>query len=231
MSSTNRLGERVEKDNYPTPYWALEAMLRHCPDSANGVVLDPACGDGRILLMSMSYGAIGGIGYDTRLEAVAETMTAPGVQAFELDALTVTDTSADVLNTNPPYSQTLPFIQHFVPLMGERPSQWLLPLSYLASIRRGAWVRLNMPYAMRILPARPCFIAVCQGVSETRSRAGRARCGAKYLKGTTGTCACGGAISDGVDSNDYAWFEYRGLGLTYTPLTEVLDIDGLDRSS
>lgn len=233
MSSTNRAGVRVDKDNYPSPFWTLDALFMRYPGIVRDkVVFDPNAGDGRILLYAMAYGAKRAVGYEIREDAVQECQ-AQGLEVYHTDALqSGLPDGVDSLVTNPAFSIAQPMIQRYVPLMRGNLSYWLLPLSFIASEDRAVWNECNMPLGQDFLPSRPSFIAVCQGRSETRKRpTSLPRCGRKYVKGTRGECVCGGRIADGVDSNDYAFFAYDRPGRTEMTYGRLLQTRHLDRSA
>ena len=234
MSATGRAGSRVEKDNYPTPYWAIAALLDALGQKVTGqVVLDPCCGDGRVLFMATQYGASAVVGVEVREGAAAEAQVHGAV--LHGDALQLARAGQlpeyTMAATNPPFSLAEEFIQE-IALKCRQSTYWLLPLSFLASQTRSRWLKHNMPRSVLVFPARPSFIAVCKGrdahVEERRDAV--KPCGRKYQKGTKGLCECGGVIADGVDATEYAWFEWDGPGRDQTEITRLLDIEHLDRT-
>lgn len=227
MSATGRSGDRIFKDNYPTPYWALAALFESLGARVTGqVVLDPACGDGRVMFMASQYGAAAVLGVEVREQAAASAQV-HGPVVFG-DALQLARDGQlpahTMVATNPPYSLAEEFIQE-IALKCRLSTFWLLPLSFLASATRYRWLKNNMPKTVQVFPSRPSFIAVCKGKDDTIKP-----CGRKFPKGTGGSCECGGKIADGVDATEYAWFEWDGPGRDQVEVTRLLDVEHLDRS-
>jgi hypothetical protein len=107
--------QRVERDNYPTPFCAVEPLMR--VEKFEGVVWEPACGDGYIVRALARFG----------IEALATDID-HGVDFLEVDA------QVDCIVTNPPYKLADKFLLHSSRC--SRKSALLLRLSFLESQKR-----------------------------------------------------------------------------------------------
>lgn len=166
MSATGRGTERRESDFYSTPSWAvrrlLEApivmrLLARRSGGTPGLVLDPCAGDGsliraaRPLLPNYAFSAI-------ELREEMDRPLSRVMQPSESIAITnylETDTEADFILTNPPYSLAQEFIvkaRHDASCVF-----MLLRLNFLASKTRHQFWKEHMPWGIFVLPNRPGF--------------------------------------------------------------------------
>lgn len=147
MSATNRGSERIALDGYPTPTWLSEAMMPYLIPYAPRLVLEPACGEGKLteVLERMLPNAI----------IDQSDIAAPYYQDF----LTLEPTPKyDLIITNPPFSLAIEFAQHAMKFRRCEMSLvcLLLRVNFLGSRKRAEWLRANMPTS-HVTPARPSF--------------------------------------------------------------------------
>jgi len=90
---------RKERDLYETPAWVTEALLPHLPRPPSHV-LEPASGAGKMAEV---------------LRAAGLSVTASDL-ADGHDFLAMTETLADAIITNPPYTEATAFIEHALDL-------------------------------------------------------------------------------------------------------------------
>jgi len=100
---------RKERDLYETPEWVTEALLPHIESlSVNGLIWEPACGEGHMLRPLGRYFEV--YGTDIRDEVdgggVDFLATPPCFKSV-----------ADCIITNPPYDRSREFIEHALRLM------------------------------------------------------------------------------------------------------------------
>lgn len=150
MSRTKRTREERDNsaENYPTPLWAVKVLAEHLP--AFGSVLDPACGEGRILdSFALRGSAVCGI--DNR------PVSWPG--AVLGDALTIEWPDADLIITNPPYSRAQAFVHKAVAQLRAGKAKavaMLLRMGWLEAVGNYAW-NVDHPCQVSVLSPRPSF--------------------------------------------------------------------------
>lgn len=218
MSATNRGLKLSDTDQYETPAWCVEALVRGMGELGYlgawipRSVLDPCAGRGNLLLAAKDRLPTGptfrAIEIDCKYQSDLRALRGAG----QIDGLLIGDAlSPEVLRTfpdvdlvvaNPPYGGDLPmrFIEAWLPRATV--SAWLLRLNWLSSATRNAFLRTHSVDVI-VLPRRPSFAACCQGSKTAK------RCGRGYPKGTRGKCECGGRIGDGTDACEYAWAIFR----------------------
>lgn len=91
--------ERAENDFYPTPPEATHALLQR--EKFEGLIWEPACGDGAISSI------LGDYGYDVHSTDLIDRGYGKGGEDF-----LVSDFKADNIITNPPFSIAEPFLKH-----------------------------------------------------------------------------------------------------------------------
>lgn len=216
MSATGRGAVRVTSDYYPTPDAATDALLAWAErtgllDDVMRVV-DPCAGDGAILRRVKHRYAMAVVAVELREECRFE-LEMSGVGSIHIgDALDRSNPevrhavrqSYTAVVTNPPFSLAREFVEHYRD--AGQFAAFLLRLPFLGSQARAPWWVANPPAHVLVLPERPAFVAVCKGRSKPKAKG----CGRSYPLGTRGACACGGAIGDGTDNTEYAWFVWRG---------------------
>jgi hypothetical protein len=190
VSATNRGAERAERDHYPTPEWCVDAIMAELDTERPGIKWGEPCRGGGVI-----YDHLPGDPEWAELSMGRDYLE----QTMEADAIV----------TNPPFSLASPFLEKSLGEAGL--VVYLLRLNYLGSQQRKAFWNRNPVTHLFPLSQRPAFVAVCKG----DKKAGLKACGQQYPLGTRGTCSCGGAIGDGTDATEYAWFVWDRLGLCY----------------
>jgi SAM-dependent methyltransferase len=147
--------ERAELDYYPTPAWCVDAIKPFlCPGRS---VLDPACGQGELLI---HFGVSGetsllGIELDGLRALAAERIATQRV--IEADALAVDWPKVDLVICNPPFSLSLEFVEKSLQQqLPHTTHAFLLRLSFLESRERRALHKLH-PSDVYVLSERPKF--------------------------------------------------------------------------
>ena len=158
MSATNRGAQRVAEDAYPTPVWAVRALLAGC-HLPGGTWLEPAAGDGAIVRMvNACRRDVTWYACDVREECwpAIEPLVDDGAIGDFLQ-LDWSDWPAPaVIITNPPYSLAEAFVRKALEVPGAVVVM-LLRLNWLAGQKRAAWLRANTP-SVYVLPRRPAFV-------------------------------------------------------------------------
>lgn len=164
MSATGRPSKkgktkRRSYDHYPTPYTAIDPVLRILP--LHGMILEPACGEGAIIGRLIEAGV--------RPENIrgCELNKAKGFRAAHRYGVPVNcwqssgnflvhdwEKKWDLIITNPPYSCALSFVRHA--LEHAHMVAMLLRLPFVASGGRKAFMRETKPH-LGILSSRPSF--------------------------------------------------------------------------
>lgn len=208
MSATGRGAVRVEKDFYPTPDWATEAIAPKVNWSRVRLACEPCKGDGAIIRALQPW-------YQGDWET------------FEIregrDYLTARPEPCDLNPSNPPYGPAADFLrkalEHSTCIL------WLLRVNFLGSEERKELLQANPPTHEYVLSKRPSFVDVCDGFPNP-DRAKRIKgCGAVYQKADkVKVCpVCGGKVKAGTDATEYAWFAWdRGNIMLESPRISVL---------
>jgi predicted RNA methylase len=161
MSATNRGSTRRDADYYPTPAWCVRALLASV-QLPGWRWLEPAAGDGAIIRavleqrQDVSFAAceIDGA-HETALEnAGAALIRIDDFVNLERYEPVPTTPYYQVVITNPPFSQSLEFVE--AALRRAPVVVMLLRLNWLASAKRNAFLRENPP-SVYVLPRRPSF--------------------------------------------------------------------------
>lgn len=151
----NKERDRQERDYYPTPTDVTFAILQQ--EVLDGVVYEPACGNGAISLIMEAYGYqvvssdIEPVGYGTKRNF------------FEYTNEEIR--SIDTIITNPPFYLSVEFIEHAAKL---RPSKLVLLLKstyWHAARRKPLWDRLR-PNRIYPLLWRPDFLGLKRPTME-----------------------------------------------------------------
>ena len=160
MSATNRGGERIASDNYPTPSYAVRRLLelplvQRLVGAPNLVCLDPCAGEGSIIRAArpMLDPATKFVGVEIRPECAPSL--GRSCTATIGDYLAMPPIRADLIITNPPFSRAQKFIEKSI---AECPlSFYLLRLNFLGAAKRHEFWKAHMPWAVFVLPNRPSF--------------------------------------------------------------------------
>lgn len=124
--------ERATLDFYPTPRRAIDALLS--VEKFEGVVLEPACGEGHISEVLIAAG----------LDVQSADLTDYGYGVSGVDFLFFpVPKSVDHVITNPPYDQALEFVETAL-LVARYKVAMLLKLTWLEGITRQEFFR-NSP--------------------------------------------------------------------------------------
>lgn len=144
---------RAANDFYPTPAWCIDAILPHLPRA--GGWLDPACGDGAILMALERTGREAhGIELDS---ARAAACVDARLSVRQGDAFREDWDRPDGVLMNPPYRQALEFVEQALAQVQRGGTvAALLRLGFLASQKRATFHRIN-PSDVYVLPQRPSF--------------------------------------------------------------------------
>lgn len=145
---------RAEGDFYPTPAWVVERLLKIFPVDKFDVICDPCAGRGDILdVMPDTVAAYGGeLMPEDKFERTSDAVTY-GRDFFEEP---VDLYRADAIITNPPFSLAIPFIERS--LLCAPKVAMLLPVKYLAGMKRAEFFAKNKPSVVGIIPERIDFL-------------------------------------------------------------------------
>lgn len=154
MSSTNRGAERRANDHYETPGWLTRLLLAQIGRARRGdpaffpSILEPAAGSGAITREIQAYW--------------------PGARVREIDLVrtgenfltTPPRAGFDMVIGNPPFSAAFDFVRRAGEWVNQCDSSalvaMLLPLNFLGSKERSAWLR-DYPPCVLVSPQRPSF--------------------------------------------------------------------------
>lgn len=159
MSSTNRGGQRVEADFYPTPAWCVRRLLE-ATELPGGLWLEPCAGDGAIIRAANEVRQdVSWLAVELRPEcrALLQPLTLPGglrIGDIASGELWAKESGPAVAITNPPFSLAAEVIDtclRVAPVV-----VMLLRLNYVASAKRAAFMRETAPDIF-VLPNRPSF--------------------------------------------------------------------------
>lgn len=156
---------RVPLDHYATPPWVVELLVDALDLGPSWSVLDPSCGDGRLLATCVRRGATSAHGLELdagRARAARATLASALPRAdysvAQCDALGSTWPAADVLVGNPPYTHAQEFAERAAVWAAQhsRPAALLLRLAFLESAKRAPFHREH-PADVLVLSRRPAF--------------------------------------------------------------------------
>jgi hypothetical protein len=146
MSSTNRGATRHPSDFYPTPPSAIASIMAEIDWAAINTVLEPACGDGRIIDNVIRCKRSVSVEW-------AEINTRNKVSRDYLK--TEYDRGYDLVITNPPFSLAMPFIEKAL-RDGDNVAM-LLRLGFLGSQKRKEFWKWHPVHRLFVLSKRPSF--------------------------------------------------------------------------
>ena len=160
--------KRRERDNYPTPDWAIDVILPHLPTS--GAVTEPSCGDGailrRLLARHPSPRSITAVEIDRgRARRASSSFVEAGFNQGVVvrdDFLRWASRAAvpriDLIVGNPPFSLATEFVEACLALAKPQGATvaLLLRLAFLESADRAAFHRRE-PADLYPLAKRPSF--------------------------------------------------------------------------
>lgn len=145
MSSTNRGATRNNRDYYPTPQYAIDAILREINWSRVGTMLEPACGDCRIIESAATWNRDMDIDW-CEIEKDRDYLAMSWPDTF------------DLVITNPPYTLAEEYLTKCL-LDGESVAL-LYRLGFLASQKRHQLWQEHVPDRLYVLSQRPSFDGV-----------------------------------------------------------------------
>lgn len=148
MSSTNRGAVRNPRDLYRTPLYTIRAILPYVQWDKVGTLLEPCCGDGRIIKEAKrEHKKIGTLGMD---------LVPDGSEYIAQDYLKyIYHPPFSLILTNPPFSLAQEFITKAV--IDASCVIMLLRLNYLGSQKRHKWWQKHLPTHVFALSRRPDF--------------------------------------------------------------------------
>lgn len=152
MSVTGHNPVRHPDDFYATPPWATIAILKYLPKFRRA--FDPCAGDGAILktLRDVYPKSVEVWGMEIDKDR-AKAAGVPRGDALSSEWIP----TPDLVLTNPPYKLAMEFVQKaLVEVIPGGTVAMLMRLNWLASQKRGAFLRANTP-AVYVLPRRPSF--------------------------------------------------------------------------
>ncbi len=127
-----RPGGRPENDYYPTPEYAVKALLEK--EQFEGAIWEPACG----------LGDISRVLSDSGYQVISTDLVDMGFGRGGRDFLKETYLLAPNIITNPPYKLAGQFVQHAIDLRVEK-AAFLLKLSFLEGVGRRGLFHYNPP--------------------------------------------------------------------------------------
>lgn len=136
--------ERIERDYYPTPYWCIDGLMPLINFKPKDIISEPAKGDGRIVDRFP-------VGHVIKWAEIEE-----GVNYLT----TQQDMKADVIITNPPFSDALEFISTALDrdLAPNGTLIFLLRMGFLGSKSRADFWRKYPPTHFLVFTPRPSFV-------------------------------------------------------------------------
>ena len=180
MSATGRGAERRKDDRYYTPPWCVDRLLDALPKLttvATGRWLEPGVGSGWIVRAVQKWHEDHGEGPGPTWDTCDIRDTRPSLGRADLPIHSshvadycryggpqaLRDAEYDVILTNPPFCDAHAFARTAI---RQSPRTILmLPVSFLATEGRSAWMRENTP-ALFVLPNRPSFTGEGTDASE-----------------------------------------------------------------
>lgn len=153
--------KRRALDDYPTPAWAIDAILDYLP--IRGVILEPACGAGGVFRSlidrDVSPSNLYGIEIDDERVDQARATGAHVVAADALDEGTPW-LPADLIISNPPFRQAEAFCRKALTSVNKGGTvAMLLRLAFLESAERYAFHRDYPVTGLWVFSSRPSFTA------------------------------------------------------------------------
>lgn len=147
--------DRIEADFYPTEAWCTQALIKNY--NFQGVIWEPACGEGAISIVLTEAG----------FDVVSTDLYDRGFGTSGQDFFDQTGTPKDVRSiiTNPPYSDAEKFIRHSINLMSPSHGSVAMLLRHEYDCAAGRVDLFRHPaFAMKLsLTKRPRWIAGSTG--------------------------------------------------------------------
>lgn len=155
MGGASEIHDRNHADFYPTPVECTVALLKRCPEFTNGLVWEPACGDGALSKVLEQHGAKV---ISTDLHDRGYGMA--GINFLGFPAFPGTTSVV----TNPPFNLAAEFIRHAATM--RVPFAMLLKATYWQAASRLSLFRETGPKLILPMTWRPAF-APTRGKSPT----------------------------------------------------------------
>lgn len=207
MSSTGHGAKRVENDFYPSPKECIDPIKERIRWEKVGSLYEPCKGTGAILNEVPDH-----VVTDWSEIADGRDYLGPDVSTFP---------QVDLAWTNPPFLTAQQFIAR--QLAHAKAVVNLLRINFLGSAKRRPWLQANTPTHLYGLSERPSFVDVCKGKEVKTYGAGGKVLKKEKIKGCgwafqkvdqVKECPnCGGTVSAGTDSIEYAWFAWDHVGI------------------
>jgi hypothetical protein len=147
MAGGNPLEGREKDDFYPTPPEVTRALLAKF-DFGPGKILEPAAGD------YMMAGELESYGYDVE----ASDLNPRDPRVVERDFLTMTETDARTIITNPPFVLAEQFIEHALGVLKVHNLALVLKSTYWHAVTRQPLFARFRPSVVCPLTWRPDFL-------------------------------------------------------------------------
>ena len=159
MTSALPEDKRRALDDYPTPDWAIDAILDYLP--TRGTILEPACGAGsvfrRLAARGVDAAQMRGIEINEERVAQARETGADVLAADALDDATIW-TPSDLIISNPPFRQAEAFCRKALASVNKGGTvAMLLRLAFLESAERYAFHRDFPVSGLWVFSSRPSF--------------------------------------------------------------------------
>lgn len=143
---------RAKDDFYPTPEWVGEILIKH--HHFNGKIWECACGDGALAKQ------LSAAGYDV----ISTDLINRGYGTSGIDFLLESTAIAENIVTNPPFNLAYEFMEHGLSL--GQSLALLLPIRYLAGLKRSKLYKTNPPCKIVIIPKKIDFLGIGKPVME-----------------------------------------------------------------
>lgn len=143
---------RAKDDFYPTPDWVGAILIKH--HQFNGKIWECACGDGALAEQ------LAAAGYDV----VSTDLINRGYGKSGIDFLLESTAIAENIVTNPPFNLAYEFMEHGL-FLGKTLAL-LLPIRYLAGLKRSKFYKTNPPCKIVIIPKKIDFLGIGKPVME-----------------------------------------------------------------
>lgn len=167
MSATGRGAKREPNDFYRTPAWCVRRILEARDFTSFVWWYEPCCGDGAIVSAVNDYYQGERLAWQIAdINGGAMEKLMPWVGRWSVDRAQEFKPEGNgkgICITNPPYSEATEIARRLVEVCDR--VLLLLPLSFLGSRRRHAWLRANPP-DLFVLPNRPSFTGAGTDASE-----------------------------------------------------------------
>jgi len=155
--------KRRALDDYPTPRWAIDAILDYLPIGRDSFVLEPACGAGGVFRSLIDRGVdssrLHGIEISEERANQARATGAGVLTADALDDETMWP-PADLIVSNPPFRQAEAFCRKALTSVNKGGTvAMLLRLAFLESAERYAFHRDYPVTGLWVFSSRPSFTA------------------------------------------------------------------------